>query len=144
MNSAGMAGRTILVVEDQPLIAMEIVQAFQELGAAVTTTTTLKQALILVEHDGLAAAILDHVLGDGDSARLCQRLKERGIPFVIYTGLDHVNGVCAHGPVISKPASMDVLVAAVERAVRPKPDLKSEGGEAPARGTLGSGSTRAS
>jgi hypothetical protein len=32
--------------------------------AAVTTTTTLKQALILVEHDGLSLAILDHALSD--------------------------------------------------------------------------------
>ena len=114
-----LAGRSILIVEDEPFIAMEITQAFQDAGAAVTTTNTLKQALILVEHDGLAAAILDHALDDGDSTRLCQRLKERDIPFVIYTGYDQVDGVCAHGPLISKPASVDALIATVEGLLRP-------------------------
>ena len=120
--SSKLAGRSILVVEDEPLIAMEIAQVFQNAGAAVTTTTTLKQALILVEHDGLAAAILDHALRDGDSTRLCQRLEERDIPFVIYSGFARVDGVCGRGPLIAKPASADVLLATVEGLLRPKPD----------------------
>jgi DNA-binding response OmpR family regulator len=109
-----LAGRSILIVGDEPLIAMEITQAFKDAGAAVTTTNTLKQALILVEHDGLAAAILDHALDDGDSTLLCQRLKERDVPFVIYSGFDDGDGVCAQGPLISKPASVEALIAAVE------------------------------
>ena len=117
-----LAGRSVLIVEDEPIIAMEITQAFQDAGAAVTTINTLKQALILVEYDGLAAAILDHALDDGDSTRLCQRLKERDVPFVIYSGFDDVDGVCAHGPLISKPASVDALIAAVEGLLTPKPD----------------------
>jgi DNA-binding response OmpR family regulator len=117
-----LAGCSILVVEDEPIIAMEIMQVFQNAGAAVTTTSTLKQALILVEHDGLAVAVLDHALGDDDSTRLCQRLKERVIPFVIYSGFGHVDGVCADGPLIAKPASPEVLIAAVEALLPPKPD----------------------
>ena len=68
------------------MIAMDITQAFEGTGAAMTTTNTLHHALILVEHDGLAGAILDHALGDGDSSLLYARLKERGIPFLIYSG----------------------------------------------------------
>lgn len=120
MNSACLAGRSILVVENEPLIAVEIAQAFQNRGAFVTTTTTLKRALILVEHDGLAAAIVDHALGDGDSDRLCQRLKGRDIPFVIYTGYDRVDGVCAEGPLITKPAPIDALIATVEELLSPR------------------------
>src|SRR6187200_3446465 len=50
------------------------------LGAQVTTTT-VRHALILAAHDGLAAAIMDHALADGDSAEMCARLKARGIPY---------------------------------------------------------------
>jgi len=107
-------GWEVLIVEDEPLIALEIAQAFHDVGARVTTTTTLKQAVTLVEHDGLAAAILDHALGDGDSTTLCERLKERNIPFVIYSGLDKVSGACAEGVLLGKPASADVLIATVE------------------------------
>ena len=73
---------------------MDITQAFEATGAALTTTNTLKHALILVEHDGLSGAILDHALGDGDSSLLCARLKERGIPFMIYSGFNTVGGLC--------------------------------------------------
>ena len=123
-----LAGRSVLIVEDEPIIAMEITQAFQDAGAAVTTTNTLKHALVLVEHDGLAAAILDHALDDGDSTRLCQRLKERGIPFVIYSGFDDVDGAGAHAPLITKPASLEALIAAVEGLLTSKPDKAEPAG----------------
>ena len=90
MQRPSLEGRSILVVEDEPLIVMDITQAFEATGAALTTTNTLKHALILVEHDGLSGAILDHALPDGDSSLLCARLKERGIPFLIYSGFNTV------------------------------------------------------
>jgi DNA-binding response OmpR family regulator len=101
---------------------MEIVEAFKAAGAAVTTTFSLKQALILVEHDGLAAAILDHALGDGDSSQLCARLKEPDIPFVSYNEFSKIEGACAEGPLVQKPASTDVLVATVEGLLASKRD----------------------
>jgi DNA-binding response OmpR family regulator len=114
MQRPSLEGRSILVVEDEPLIAMDITQQFEVTGAALTTTNTLKHALILVEHDGLSGAILDHALGDGNSSLLCQRLKERGIPFLIYSGYDRVGGACLDAPHISKPAAKGALVAAME------------------------------
>jgi len=58
MNHPGLRGRSILVVEDELLIAMDIVAALDKAGANVTTT--VRYALILVEHDGLLGAIMDH------------------------------------------------------------------------------------
>lgn len=118
MQRPSLERRSILVVEDQPLIVMDITQAFEGTGAALTTTNTLKHALILVEHDGLSGVILDHALGDGDSSLLCQRLKERGIPFMIYSGYDTVEGPCKGALHITKPAAEGVLVAAMERLIR--------------------------
>lgn len=117
MQRPSLEGRSILVVEDEPLIVMDISQAFEATGAALTTTNTLKHALILVEHDGLSGAILDHALGDGDSCRLCARLKERGIPFIIYSGYATVGGACQGALHISKPAAEGALVAAMERLI---------------------------
>ena len=114
MQRPSLEGRSILIVEDEPLIVMDITQAFEASGAALTTTNTLKHALILVEHDGLSGAILDHALGDGDSSQLCARLKERGIPFMIYSGYTTVGGACAGALHISKPAAKGALVAAME------------------------------
>ena len=113
-----LTGRSILIVEDEPLIVMDISQAFEDAGAELTTTNTLRHALLLVEHDGLSAAILDHSLGDGNSSLLYARLKERGIPFLIYSGWERVEGACTGAPHISKPASNQVLLAAVEDLIR--------------------------
>ena len=114
MQRPSLEGRSILIVEDQPLIVMDITQEFEATGAALTTTNTLKHALILVEHDGLSGAILDHALPDGDSSVLCARLKERGIPFMIYSGFTTVGGACAGAMHIAKPAAQGALVAAME------------------------------
>ena len=61
---------TILVVEDEPLIVMDVSMALENSGAHVTSTNSVKHAKLLVEHDGLSAAILDHALLDGDSSSL--------------------------------------------------------------------------
>jgi len=98
MQRPTLEGRSILIVEDEPLIVMDIAQAFEGTGAALTTTNTLHHALILVEHDGLSGAILDHALGDGDSSLLYARLKERGIPFLIYSGFDTLGDASAGAP----------------------------------------------
>jgi DNA-binding response OmpR family regulator len=93
---------------------MDITQAVEGSGAALTTTNTLRHALILVEHDGLSGAILDHSLGDGNSSLLCKRLKERGIPFMIYSGYPTIEGVCSGALHLNKPAAPGELVAAME------------------------------
>ena len=121
MQRPSLEGRSILVVEDQPLIAMDISQAFEATGAGVTTTNTLKHALILVEHDGLSGAILDHALGDGDSSQLCERLTDRDIPFMIYSGYAHVGGACKDALHIQKPATHETLVSAMEGLIRSHP-----------------------
>ncbi len=118
MQRPSLEGRSILVVEDEPLIVMDITQAFEATGAALTTTNTLKHALILVEHDGLSGAILDHALGGENSSLLCARLKERGIPFMIYSGYDTLDGPCKGALHISKPAADGALVAAMEGLIR--------------------------
>jgi DNA-binding response OmpR family regulator len=118
MERPSLEGRSILIVEDEPLIVMDITLAFEHTGAALTTTNTLKHALLLVEHDGLAGAILDHALGDNNSSLLCARLKERGIPFMIYSGFTRIEGACKDGLHISKPASHEALVTAMEGLVR--------------------------
>ena len=118
MEHPGLRGRSTLVVEDEMLIALDIAQAFERAGASVTTTTTVRHALILVEHDGLSAAIMDHGLSDGDSTQLCARLKARGIPYVSYSGFDAVKGADKDAPYISKPATMETILSAVEEMLK--------------------------
>jgi CheY-like chemotaxis protein len=121
MEHPALRGRSILVIEDEPLIGMDIRQALEKAGATVTQTTTVRHALILVEHDGLSGAIMDHALADGDSTQLCVRLKERGIPYVSYSGFDAVKGADPAAPWIGKPASMDTLLSALAELLAGRP-----------------------
>lgn len=118
MPRPNLKGATILIVEDEPLIVMDISMAFEPTGAHLTTTNTVKHARLLVEHDGLSAAILDHALPDGVATSLCTRLTERGIPFLMYSGFPSTDGACKNAPHVSKPASHDVLLDAVEALIR--------------------------
>ena len=105
-----LAGCLILIVEDEPLIALDIAQAFEGAGAYVLKTRVLQDAVRLVERDGLSAAVLDHALGDGDGSHLCERLKERDIPFIMYSGFSEMKGACRDSPRVAKPANPAVLV----------------------------------
>jgi DNA-binding response OmpR family regulator len=113
-----LAGRSILVVEDEPLIAMDIATEFESRGARVVQTHTLREAVDLVEEDGLSAAILDHGLPDGDSTKLCERLAQKRIPFVTYSGYHRLDGACTKGAVVEKPAPPSVLVTMVESLLK--------------------------
>ena len=121
MEHPGLRERSILVVENELLIAMDIVGALEEAGANATMTTTARHAIILAEHDGLAGAIMDHGLTEGDSTAVCERLKKRGIPYISYSGYEPVTGADPNAPYITKPVSMNMLMTAMEDLVRGRP-----------------------
>jgi DNA-binding response OmpR family regulator len=106
-----LTGRLVLIVEDEPLVALDMTLAFEDEGAWVTRARTLNEALLGIEDRALSVAILDHALSDGESIKVYARLKERNIPFVTYSGYDHVG--CVGGVHVKKPASMSVLVTTV-------------------------------
>jgi CheY-like chemotaxis protein len=106
-----LAGRIILLVEDETLVALEVASALEGAGAKVTITGTLQHALLIAKHDGLSAAIIDHVLRDGDSAMLCKMLKERNVPFAMHSGFAAVDiPECRSVPHIPKPANPATII----------------------------------
>ena len=114
MQRPSLEGRHVLIVEDEPIIAYDIAQAFEPTGAVLTTTTTLEHALILAQQDNLSAAILDHALPDGDSSELCKILKQRDIPFIVYSGLGPSSAACKEARHLSKPADPQLLVTVLQ------------------------------
>ena len=113
MPSTSLAGRSILIVEDEPLIALEIVTAFQNAGAVALTARSLTEAIHLVEHDGLSAAVLDFGLADGDADAVCARLDERHITFILHSGYTRHGLIYDRGTVIPKPARPETLIETV-------------------------------
>ena len=115
MRKGPLAGRSILIVEDEPLIALDIAEGFQNAGASVFSAHNLQDGLRLAGHPDLSAAVVDFGLRDCESTALCERLKQRSIPFVLHTGYQHLNEACHAGVLVPKPATPAELVSTVAR-----------------------------
>ena len=67
-----------------------------------------------VETPGLGIAVIDHALHDGiTTSDVCERLKQLNIPFVVYSGFNHISGACADGKLVHKPATPEMLLGSV-------------------------------
>ena len=110
-----LEGVPILVVEDDPFIAMDIRQTLETAGAFVVGPAyNLADALRLAEVANLRAAVLDLRLERGDTLPVATRLSERGIPYVFQTS-DPAAARRArpNAPVLAKPVAADALVLAL-------------------------------
>jgi CheY-like chemotaxis protein len=72
-----MCGRTILIVEDEPLVAWDVAETIKRTGASVLLTHTLKDGLRLADDADISAAVLDFGLIDGKASELCQAEQAR-------------------------------------------------------------------
>ena len=117
--SAQLAGHAILVVEDEPLIALDIAETFERAGACVIISHRLGDALGVIEAHDWSAAVLDYELPDGDCSLLCEQLRTRGVPFVVHTGHAELPRASLGGIHVCKPASTDELVGALEQLLKP-------------------------
>jgi len=80
-------GKRILVVDDEPLIAMDIVASLEDHGCEVVgPATTLQKALSLVENESIDAVLLDANLAGDPVDALAAVLVERKIPFAFVSG----------------------------------------------------------
>jgi CheY-like chemotaxis protein len=113
MGKADLNGCCVLVLEDEPLIALDIVESLKSAGANVITAGQLPHALKIAADTDLAAAIVDYKIGGSDSAKLCWLLKERRIPFLFYSGYDFVQRQWPDILVVRKPATGRKLATAV-------------------------------
>jgi DNA-binding response OmpR family regulator len=103
--------KNILIVEDEPLIAMMLEDFLDILDHQVAGTADhIAAALALIEAGGIDAAILDVNLRDGEQSwPIADALAARGIPFVLATGGSGDSVAESHRdrPVLSKPFTMD-------------------------------------
>ncbi len=111
----------ILVVEDEPLLAMLLEESLAELGHEVVgSAATIDQALATIDAVSLEFALLDFTLGDdATSAPVARRLSADGIPFVYLTGHRSLplSGDIPVAPLLTKPFTLDQLDEAL-RAVQ--------------------------
>ena len=115
-----MPGRSILVVEDEPLIAMMLEDFLETLGHTVhASCDTVEDALREAEKGGFDVAILDVNLNGSTAWPVARKLSEKQIPFVLATG-GHVEPPPPEFrdvPVIEKPYTVDRVTPAIDAAL---------------------------
>ena len=113
----------IMVVEDEPLIAMDIEETLRNAGFSVKICLSCSDALSWLADHSPAAAILDIRLKDGSCADVASLLENRDIPFLVSSGSDRADAdaIFSRSPWINKPCHPNLLVDAVKRAVSQSP-----------------------
>ncbi len=83
-----ITGRRILLVEDEPLVAMMMSQMIGGMGAEVVGPFGTLREAIAAGAEGLDAAVLDINVGGELVYPLAERLARRGTPLIFLTGYD--------------------------------------------------------
>jgi DNA-binding response OmpR family regulator len=107
-----LKGRSILIVEDETLVAMMMEDILLEQGCMPLVAGEQKEALACIDGGRIDAAILDVNLNGLASFPIAEALKARGVPFAFSTGYDERvlgEGFRDH-PVIRKPFLPDKLL----------------------------------
>lgn len=132
MNEAkGVKGLTILLLEDEPLILMDLEFAAEDCGAKALSSASCEAALKLIDEQGEAidVAVLDVTLGaDETCIPVARELTRRGIPYIVHSGdLDRYDETIQEldAELIAKPAAADLVInTAIAQA---RADRRNEG-----------------
>lgn len=114
--------KTVLVLEDEPLIAMSIVDELENAGFSVATAMSCEEATSWLDANSPDAVVVDIVLRDGESCSVVSRLVDARIPFVVHSGDPadtHAGTPYETGLWVSKPSAGSDIVQALESLLVP-------------------------
>ena len=105
----------VLLVDDEPLVAMGIADQLSAAGAIIVgRCATARDAIEILQSKEVDVAIIDFVLADNNSESLQVALERKGVPFVVVTAYPRVlvrrN---ERQQVLSKPVTADLLCSTV-------------------------------
>jgi len=122
-TSADLNGATILIVEDEPLIALDLKATLEGAGASVTCCRA-DDAVRMLSTQAFSAAVLDARPGSSEHRPIARQLRDSRVPFLFYSTQAPEDVTTVRGaPVVLKPGRPQDIVAAVGlllgRSVRP-------------------------
>ena len=120
---SALAGKRVLVVEDEYFIATEIAEALEAAGAVVigpAATVPEAEDLAAASEGRLDAALLDVNLGGTMIWPVLELLTAREVPVVLSTGYEEgsIPPAYAHLSRHQKPVSMRVLLRALAERIQ--------------------------
>jgi len=116
-----LKGRRVLVVEDDPMVAMLLVDMLDTIGCEIVAVASrLEDALEKAQCLSFDLAILDINLEGANTFHVAELLSTRGIGFVFATGYGkaHLPADLANAPLLQKPFLERDVARALRRAVQ--------------------------
>lgn len=112
MTDSPLAGRRVLLVEDEMIVCMMLEDMLAALGCEVVgPAARVDEALALVAAEPVDAVLLDVNLNGQPSYSVAEALTARGVPFVFSTGYDRLLNGYNDAPRLQKPFEQRQLAA---------------------------------
>ena len=111
----------VIIIEDEPLIALMIEQMADDLGwPVIGSAHTEASAFRLLDDSAPDIALMDIHLGLATSLAVASACKDRNIPVIFITRFapKNVPPQCEGSPVLSKPFTADQLRAAFDQVAK--------------------------
>ena len=115
-NRHFLSGQRLLVVEDDYMIAMDVVEALEACGATIIgPVATVEDALDLIATEKIDGASLDINLGGTRVYPVADALAAQNVPFIFASGYDPKVIPLAYAdiPLCDKPVSSTSLIKAL-------------------------------
>lgn len=113
-----ITGCRVLLVEDEPLVAMDVTCELEDAGAAlVHLAQTVEEAIAAADAGQIDVALLDGNLAGQPVDRVAETLARRNIPFCFVSGYgkEHLPRAFADTPVLTKPVDPGALLDVIGR-----------------------------
>jgi DNA-binding response OmpR family regulator len=116
-----MANLRLLIVDDEPIIAMEIASIVEDAGyEATAVVSSIDAALAVIDSKVCDAAVLDANLRGCSAAPIALRLRDAGLPFIVVTGYTagQLGDWVGDASVLAKPFDVKILTAELSKLKR--------------------------
>lgn len=127
--TTGLRNARVLVVEDEPLVAMDVVMALADAGCDVVgPAATLEKAKSLIGDREIQAAVLDANLAGLPVDELAAELKRRDVPFTFLTGYgrESLSDEFRDAPLLEKPFSPKQLLEMINQLVQRRATITAQ------------------
>ena len=114
MERASLEGKTILVVEREPLIALDLQRALEAAGAEVVVAGNAKEAVSRIRTSRFAAGVIDWHPSSEDHRLVARALKKGNVRFLFYATHSPEDVTTVRGaPIFLKPGRPEDIVQAL-------------------------------
>lgn len=117
MPELPLLGLSILLVEDDPVIALDLAQTLADAGAVVVGPAhSVRDAMSLLDKSTPDAAVVDYRLASETAGQIVRRLEAEGRPYLFHTCSRFNPELARFGaPILDKPTRPADLIEAVLR-----------------------------